>query len=952
MSEDFFITPQAEGRAILLIDASGSVLQPYPEPTAPATVTSAQKTVFEKMQEICAALPHAEFRLLFWNSDTMKTKFDTSGVLKIPFAVARDKLALNFKIAREQIDNSCLTMPHLAFGNIADWLQSGYSRTVYFVTDGLIGWDQATVFEKRQLADLLAGAIRSLVDKFRDVQLSIIAVERDARTDYGVIESMATVVGNDVFQAISNNRLTSMVTRFRSYTPRHAAGYDHIDRGMQTPTGFVPFGRRGYFSPLSTPQFIKFIAAQVAAVRENEDALLKIVQDLSPTLAVLTRDKPERVRAKTLEIFCRLFDGTLLDASTVQFLLQRAVGAEACGSAQLYAEYRANLKNLYANAGKMLRDDAAQAMSLGERTMTLPLPLSNGKQVILVSDSHTPDQPVLGHANGAYRLDGHLVPVVPRFISPSAGLMVKQCVRQWLRLLLSHQYKIHQTSDEIILLMMTINLQVHFALLNNNSPLANDVRRAYADLVTALLEKKRLNSQATELEQLLAGNLFVPNDGNVEQFTRFLQNAAARLGLATTSGSGGGGSAKGAVEPLCLWYYLCLAHSQRLADSQLVHCRQYIGAAPTMADIGQWPLPTSNVVVHQLPEQLDYTCLITMESTSATGGLKFIAHRDAMGNVCSPRQVLSTGGVDQLLANPATSLCPICYSGLTRDNFAAQPPLASAVAAIAEFDPALLATDGIFATAFASSGSASNSGGTGGGSSNSGGSGNSGNSGNSSDGAATSATMSAPPAPAGPPRKATAGTLVVLCGTVGCGKSTFAAKLQRLEEAAGKYCLVTGSDKFVAQGVSMGPPAVARVKQELTDAQFASNAAGKIVIIDACNEHFQKNNVFGVDFSNWRIERVWVNLDRARLSQYLAWSLRNVAQRKAHEAVLTPGTAGLAVCIKVHLKKARALFGNKTAPIAPEHISLDALVQQISPEADEYLRYLQSNEEKYAPKAF
>jgi hypothetical protein len=84
----------------------------------------------------------------------------------------------------------------------------------------------------------------------------------------------------------------------------------------------------------------------------------------------------------------------------------------------------------------------------------------------------------------------------------------------------------------------------------------------------------------------------------------------------------------------------------------------------------------------------------------------------------------------------------------------------------------------------------------------------------------------------------------------------------------------------------------------------------------------------------------------------LAWSLRNVVQRKAHEAVLTPGTAGLAVCIKVHLKKARALFGNKTPPIAPEHISLDALVQQISPEADEYLRYLQANKEKYAPVAF
>jgi hypothetical protein len=912
MNEDFFVKPESEKTAILLIDASGSVLETF----------SDKQTVFDKMLEICTGLPHEQFYVLFWNSDNhYKTKFEKSGVLRFPFAQTKEKLPLAFKAAASCIDQFCLTMPHLALSQIdageKGWLKTGVSRTIYFVTDGQMGWSAINAYEKKTLADALARNIKSLLATYRDVQLNIFAVERNSAINYAALECTTQVVGSDVYNVISTNALTQSICRFTSYTPRHLTGYNHIDK-VQTPKGFVPYGRR-YFSVLATHQFMNYMAQLVAANKGDEDALLKIVQDLAASLSVLTHDKPARARAQTVNMFCRMFEGTALDSSMAQFLLTRGVAADAEGSAQLYAEYRANLKNLYANAGKMLHDNAAQAMAIADRTLTLPLSIGGtggaAKRVILLAHARTPDQEVCGHKNGGYLLDKKLVPVVP-FVSPHAGLMTKQCVRQWLRLLLSYEYGTHSTSDENIFIMMTLNLATRLA------GIAAPVCEAYTNLCTALLEKKRLNTQSTEIEQLLAGNLFVPNDGNVDAFVAYLRRAVQRLNLPSTA------------EPLQLWYYMCLAHSQRLADSQFIHCQQFVKAGATLDDVKEWAATMPPLSLYQVPEELEFVCLITHESTRNTGGWRFLSHKTAFNDECRPRQVLSVDGFQQLLAQRAASLCPVCYAPLSKDDFEYVAPVANAPASASgnsnDFDASQLCTDkyasgvsshvvpiNLAAPAAASSSSTARA-----------------------SSAAASATK--------PFAQGTPGTLYVLQGVVGSGKTTYAKDVERQATAKGHSCIVEGVDKYVFQGMSF-PEAIGRVTRALIEAQ-QSTEANKIVIIDTCGENFNVKKVFDVDFSNWNVVKVWVNLDRKRLRQYLAWSLRNVVRRGTDDAVLTPGRASLGKCIDVHLRKAKAHFGKQTAPLAPNTISQDALLQQLENDANEYEKFLADNKETYAAK--
>jgi hypothetical protein len=465
---------------------------------------------------------------------------------------------------------------------------------------------------------------------------------------------------------------------------------------------------------------------------------------------------------------------------------------------------------------------------------------------------------------------GKTIPVVP--LTNKNGVMTRQCIRQWIRLLISKQYNINSSSDEVIFVMLTINLQAKLMKLDDV------VCKAYTMLTEILLEKKRSAVQMTELEYLLAGNLFVPNDGNITNFITYLNNASKRSGLV--------------IEPLQLWYYMCRAVSQKLADSQYIHCKHVLTNDSYQNYDGKaW-------IVYQLPEELEYYCLVTMNSTKENGGYRFVPHKQ-LNIDCSPRQVLSEEGLNLLLARPETSLCPICYTPLTREQF-----LKVESPKISNIDISTM--NDIFQNQNISENSATST--------------------------STSSTSS------------DSQILVILKGTVGSGKTTYANKLQKIAQDAGYQCIIEGTDKYIIRGTQM-KQAINTIKNNL---QTICNSpdAKKIVIIDTCGERSNINDVFGVNFNGWTIKEIFVNYDSTQQDKYLAWSLRNVIRRQENDAVLTVGKSSLPTCIAVHLKKAMALFKNVN-PIIPETINLNDALAKLSENADFYDKYLEKNESTF-----
>src|SRR3990167_10537239 len=192
-----FITPQGESTAILVIDASGSV----------RTLFNG-KSVFRKFQEIVAQLPVNQFHVVFWNSDTNTLNFP-EGIKKFPFVVTQATLNQAFTMVDSLIGDNCLTNPHLGFLAIKDWLTQNFSRTVYFLTDGQINGNLTLSELHRRLSQ----SITDLIACFPDLQIKIITVEPLTRDFYNS-ESLSCAAGCDVYQVISDNRLTKTIASF------------------------------------------------------------------------------------------------------------------------------------------------------------------------------------------------------------------------------------------------------------------------------------------------------------------------------------------------------------------------------------------------------------------------------------------------------------------------------------------------------------------------------------------------------------------------------------------------------------------------------------------------------------------------------------------------------------------------------------------------------------------
>jgi hypothetical protein len=360
---DIFIRPTESDTAILLVDASGSVRSQYGQSTT---------TVFDECRRLAKLFPHRHFKVLYWNSEGVNGGGWQKGVLKLPYVLTKDKFDANFSLASAKISSDCLTYPNLAFGNIDDWLSANFSRTLYLLTDGQMGYSDISPSELVKLKSDVAQSIQALVKRYPDLQIHIVAVETK-ETDYASLENLKRAAGCDLFNVIQEHKLTQSIASFTSYTPNQPGGFSHIRR-VKAPPGSVPF-RDSHVAEKHIHKFVSFVRSEVASKRADQDALLKLIQELSVSLAALVRDKTKILRSSLVNLFCDVFDGTALDSVMVRFILTAAIEEESAGSAALFASYRDQLKNLYKSADLLLTRDvrAATAALSSELCITLPM---------------------------------------------------------------------------------------------------------------------------------------------------------------------------------------------------------------------------------------------------------------------------------------------------------------------------------------------------------------------------------------------------------------------------------------------------------------------------------------------------------------------------------------------------------------------------------------------------
>ena len=219
--DNLFEQDEQDCNVILLVDASGSVSQAYMN----------SMSIFDRIEKfITNEIKQENMRIIFWNSNNCNNTVFKNGTFSPPFAIKRNTIRTLFQHTKSQINSYCLTTPHLGFDKFnINRVDNGKRTQIYFITDGEIGYNDISFFEKNKLKYELKESIINTFTQHNHIQLIIVTFEANNR-NFSKIESLKHAAGCDVYNVIMDNKLTKYVSKFISYTPNNDTGFIHINK--------------------------------------------------------------------------------------------------------------------------------------------------------------------------------------------------------------------------------------------------------------------------------------------------------------------------------------------------------------------------------------------------------------------------------------------------------------------------------------------------------------------------------------------------------------------------------------------------------------------------------------------------------------------------------------------------------------------------------------------------
>jgi hypothetical protein len=492
--------------------------------------------------------------------------------------------------------------------------------------------------------------------------------------------------GNRIYQILNDQGLMKNVKKFISYNQRYCdEPFISLDNPDRVP-GYIPFQGK-YFKVEETTLFLKHLETMIPTI--PEDKLLKFAHELSLTLFHLTSGKPLSIQRNILNLFAELFVDTKIYKNVREIFLQEVDNHEK-GKSTTYQAYRRNRNKIFEQAQLSLYDNVKENLTSIETNMFLTFPMmgKNGKKVVVTgSDKEVTHSICLGSKKydmSAFELGKYHLPVFPSKIVMDDGHK-DQCLRQWIRTNYSMLYQLNSASDTILYTFLTDALQVW---LSDN--VSQEVKNGYQYLARVMLDRKRFGTNVKEYDYLLESNPPAPVKGSIDGINYLLWKSLEHSGVkkrfvpyneeqkkeylkSHPDASGNDlGKWEFVVSPFTLWYGIVkMFGDQNLEKTQLRVCQKDLDADGLTEDKVMEFLAERlpNVELCEMPrglEEVEYTCCITFEPTSVSGGYMIKPHQITRNIQCSPKYVISPKGREQI-GNGFN--CPICFSELGLDDF-------------------------------------------------------------------------------------------------------------------------------------------------------------------------------------------------------------------------------------------------------------------------------------------
>lgn len=576
------------------------------------------KSILNTFADVILKHINRNYRMLFWDYSyhIIDGLINITNTISIIQNANRAGSATDISVAFKHIPN--------------EWLTE--CDNIYILTDGDINAD------KYKFAD----QIRELTKSHQNIKLHIISVE-DNKRDYKNVKYSA---GNKIYQMIKENRLTRHVKNFLSYNNFYCIDNDNHFTNLHNPDineGYIPYEEK-CFPITKTNQFIQYIDDLVAIYAGDSDEINRMLYNLSFTIYHLTKNKPIKIQNDIIDMFCDIFTFIGIGYSEVKELLVRELINHQTNMTNTLQDYIAKRNKLFERANQSLMDDCINNISYCKQMGFMTLPIETDMGLVIFEDNKTTGPVKMRtteYKNAGIQIDEHTLPAYPTKVVHS--LFTNQCMRQWLRAVLSSLYSKKTNSDIILYKFLAIALKVYL------SAIPDYIKKAYIDMSLIMLDRKRYQCGIKEIDHLLAGNPPLPVFDNFDKMNDILGECADEFG----------------VHKYSFWYaVIVMLNDDTLLENQKIYCKEAL-AIDNM---------TFENVIEELKDKLkiniahvklntidlEYYCYISLDNTTDTGGFKVPTHTVGK-HVCNPKYVITEDSYNDLKKQNKPLSCPICH---------------------------------------------------------------------------------------------------------------------------------------------------------------------------------------------------------------------------------------------------------------------------------------------------
>jgi len=597
-------------------------------------------------------LPHNNISILQNELMLVSKIFRQKGIENIYLMFWNDSFKIvsnltNINDLDNKIESSGGTSLAQALKNIPnEWIENKEVTELYIFTDGDI---QDSIETANEFKNML----------IKNIKINIITVESNS---YNYLNSNCQA-GNTIYNAIRQNSLTNKLKSFISYNSYHKDIPFCSLNNPDVELGYAPF-RDKCFKVTQITEFLNHIEGLIEEIKNDNDKLLKLLHELSLSVSYLTKNKSVQVQRQLIGIFSDLFSDTGIYKQTRELLLNE-INNHAHGTATTFQAYKRNRDKVFETAQLALYDNVRDNITndANNRYISLIMRTENGNDVLIKAPSKMVINKIVlsdkTYNNAGFNIGKYNIPMLPTKIMMDHDHF-DQCVRQWIRANYSKKFCINPASDLLLYYFLADSFRI---IISDN--ISNETKKCYKDLSMLMLDRKRFGTDITEYTYLLS-NPPAPVIGKEDDISNILFKTGKHINITD-------------VSKFTLWYAIVKSFGDDLLiKSQLAFCKDdmikdNINEEDIITYIKNKLISVQEIDCSESLANYDYTCYLSLEDTTETGGYILPQHKISKKVICSPNFVVSQDGYDSLLKDKNVK-CPICQTELDIKSFSLIKP--------------------------------------------------------------------------------------------------------------------------------------------------------------------------------------------------------------------------------------------------------------------------------------